>query len=73
MINFTLTKKAVPNGYLYSLNEILSWSHEQTGKKRKCLYCKEHGSFSIVPSDGYRQYYFLCGDHYSSEKIEKKI
>ena len=73
MIDFTLKKKEVPEGYLYSMNDMLSWTHEQTSKKRKCLYCEEHGSFGIVPSDGYRQYYFLCGDHYSSEKIEKEI
>jgi|TARA_R110002167_G_scaffold318870_1_gene524581 hypothetical protein len=73
MIDFTLKKKEVPEGYLYSINDILSWTHEQTSKKRKCLYCEEHGSFGIVPSDGHMQYYFLCGDHYSSEKIEKKI
>jgi|TARA_B110000259_G_scaffold175237_1_gene210271 hypothetical protein len=73
MIDFTLKKKEVPEGYLYSINDILSWTHEQTSKKRKCLYCEEHGSFGIVPSDGHMQYYFLCGDHYSSEKIEKEI
>ena len=73
MHDFKLTKKAVPNGRLYSSNEILSWTHEQSFKNKRCLYCDEFGSFEVVPKDAYMQYYFLCGDHYSNENKKKEI
>ena len=73
MIDFTLTKQQVPNGRLYAMNEILSWTHKQTDENRRCLYCDGYGSFGIVPKDGYMQYYCLCGDHYSNEKTKKGI
>ncbi|BCV04976.1 MAG: hypothetical protein CM15mV95_480 [Caudoviricetes sp.] len=38
---------------------------------RVCLYCDAWGTFGIQAKDAYRQYYFLCGDHYSNEKTEK--
>ena len=73
MIDFKLTKQQVPNGRLYSSNEILSWTHEESFKNKRCLYCDEFGSFAVVPKDAYMQYYFLCGDHYSNENKKKEI
>ena len=56
---------------LYSINEILSWTHEQTDKYRKCSKCHKFGSFAVVPKDKYMQYSFLCGDHYEKEQNKK--
>ena len=39
---------------------------------RVCLYCDAWGIIWLYkPKDAYRQYYFLCGDHYSNEKTKK--
>lgn len=72
-MDFTLNKKDLPQGTLHSDHTILNWTREQQEQNKKCLYCDAWGSFAIQPKDSFREYYFLCGDHYSSEKIEKKI
>jgi len=71
MIEFTKTKKEIPEGKLHSELTILNWTRQQQEQNRICLYCDDWGSFAIQPKDAFRQYYFLCGDHYSSEKKEK--
>jgi hypothetical protein len=71
MINFTKDKKDIPEGKLHSELAILSWDKKQEMQKRVCLYCDAWGTFAIQPQDAYKQFYFLCGDHYSSEKTEK--
>ena len=67
----TKDKKDIPEGKLHSELAILSWDKKQEMQKRVCLYCDAWGTFAIQPQDAYKQFYFLCGDHYSSEKTEK--
>ena len=71
MIEFTKNKKDIPEGKLHSEFTILSWDRLKEMQNRVCLYCDSWGTFAIQPKDAYRQYYFLCGDHYSSEKTKE--
>lgn len=70
-IDFKLEKDIIPEGKLHSEFAILSWDKKQEMQKRVCLYCDSWGTFAIQPKGAYRQYYFLCGDHYSNEKNDK--
>lgn len=70
-IDFTKYKKDLPEGKIHSELTILNWTRHQQEQNRICLYCDSWGSFAIQPKDAYRQYYFLCGDHYSGKKKEK--
>ena len=72
MIDFTLNKKDVPEGKLYSEFTILNWDRKKEMQHRVCLYCDAWGTFGVEPSDSNTWCYFLCGDHYSNEKTEKK-
>jgi hypothetical protein len=71
MIDFTLNKKDIPEGKLHSELTILNWDRKEQMQKKICLYCDAWGTFAIQPKDAFRQYYFLCGDHYSNEKNKK--
>jgi len=72
MIDFTKTKKEIPSTKLFSEMTILNWDRKQQMQNKVCLYCDAWGTFAIQPKDAHREYYFLCGDHYSNEKIKKK-
>jgi len=70
-MDFTLEKDMIPEGKLHSEFTILNWDRKKEMQKRVCLYCDGWGTFAIQPKGAYRQFYFLCGDHYISEKKAK--
>ena len=69
-IDFRLKKDIIPTGKLHSEFAIFSWDRKQEMQKEYVYIVMLGVHLCIQPQDAYRQYYFLCGDHYSNEKKE---